>query len=252
MASCGILAGKVAFVTGAGSGIGRATCRLLARDGAKVIAADRNLQAAQETANQLNGERATAAAVEVDVASLTSVQQAVAAALSIYKQAPSIVVNSAGITRDNYLLKMPERDYDDVYSVNLKGTFLVTQQLAKAMIEQQLQGGSIINLSSIVAKMNNVGQANYAATKAGVISLTEVASKELGKFGIRVNCILPGYIDTPMVAVVPDKIKEQVVQKCPLARLGKPEEIAEVIAFLASEKASYVTGAAIEVTGGLK
>ncbi|XP_034481039.1 estradiol 17-beta-dehydrogenase 8-like [Drosophila innubila] len=246
----GILAGKVAFVTGAGSGIGRATCRILARDGAKVIAADRNLPAAQETAKQLGAERA--AALEVDVSSVQSVQSAVTAALAQFQQAPSIVVNSAGITRDGYLLKMPERDYDDVYSVNLKGTFLVTQQFAKAMIEQKLSNCSIVNLSSIVARMNNMGQANYAATKAGVISFTEVASKEFGKFGIRVNCILPGYIDTPMVAVVPDQIKQQVVQRCPLGRLGQPDEIAEVIAFLASQKSAYVNGAAIEVTGGLK
>ncbi|SPP88524.1 estradiol 17-beta-dehydrogenase 8 [Drosophila guanche] len=246
----GILAGKVALVTGAGSGIGRATCRLLARDGAKVIAADRNLESAKETAQELGAERS--AALQVDVSSATSVQAAVAEALLKFKQAPSIVVNSAGITRDGYLLKMPERDFDEVYSVNLKGTYLVTQYFAKAMIEQQLQGGSIVNLSSIVARMNNMGQANYAATKAGVISFTEVAANEFGKFGIRVNCILPGYIDTPMVAVVPEAIRQQVVQRCPVGRLGKPEEIAEVIAFLASAKASYVNGAAIEVTGGLK
>ncbi|KAH8409133.1 hypothetical protein KR009_008500, partial [Drosophila setifemur] len=234
-------------MTGAGSGIGRATCRLLARDGAKIIAADRNLKAAQETVQGLDGK-----ALEVDVSSPSSVQSAVAEALKKFQQAPSIVVNSAGITRDGYLLKMPERDFDDVYSVNLKGTFLVTQYFAKAMIEQQLKDGSIVNLSSIVAKMNNIGQANYAATKSGVISFTEVASKEFGRFGIRVNCILPGYIDTPMVAVVPDAVKEQVVQKCPLGRMGQPEEIAEVIAFLASPSSSYVNGAAIEVTGGLK
>ncbi|XP_020803027.1 estradiol 17-beta-dehydrogenase 8 [Drosophila serrata] len=248
--STGLLAGKVALVTGAGSGIGRATCRLLARDGAKVIAADRNLQAAQQTAQELGSDRS--AALEVDVSSSKSVQSAVTEALKAFQVAPSIVVNSAGITRDGYLLKMPEKDYDDVYSVNLKGTFLVTQAFAKAMIEGKLSGGSIVNLSSIVAKMNNMGQANYAATKAGVISFTEVASKEFGKFGIRVNCILPGYIDTPMVAVVPEAIKQQVVQRCPLGRLGQPEEIAEVIAFLASPKSSYVNGAAIEVTGGLK
>lgn len=236
-------------LAGAGSGIGRATCRLLARDGAQVIAGDRNLQSAQETAAQLGS---SAVAIQVDVASAESVQAAVAASLKQFKQAPSIVVNSAGITRDGYLLKMPEHDYDDVYRVNLKGTFLVTQHFARAMIEQQLEGGSIVNLSSIVARMNNVGQANYAATKAGVISFTEVASKEFGKFGIRVNCILPGYIDTPMVSVVPEKIKQQVVQRCPLGRLGQPEEIAEVAAFLASPKASYINGAAIEVTGGLK
>ncbi|XP_037927547.1 estradiol 17-beta-dehydrogenase 8 [Teleopsis dalmanni] len=246
----GPLFGKLAIVTGAGSGIGRATCRVLARDGAKVIAADRNLKAAEETANEIGTDVASAA--EIDVSSYESVNKTVQSIVSKFQKAPTIVVNSAGITRDGYLLKMPERDYDDVYSVNLKGTFLITQQFAKAMIANDSKGGSIINLSSIVAKMNNIGQANYAATKSGVISFTEVASKEFGKFGIRVNAILPGYINTPMVAVVPEKIKEQVKVRCPLGRLGKPEEIAEVIAFLASEKASYINGAAIEVTGGLK
>jgi len=245
----GPLFGKFAIVTGAGSGIGRATCRVLVRDGAKVIAADRNIKAAQETANEIGVE--SVAAIEVDVSSFASVTNAVSASIAKFKQPPSIVVNSAGITRDGYLLKMPERDYDDVYSVNLKGTFLVTQQFAKAMIEHNITGGSIVNLSSIVAKLNNIGQANYAATKSGVISLTEVACKEFGKFDIRVNAILPGYINTPMVAVVPDKIKDQVLAKNPLGRLGTPEEIAEVIAFLASQKSSYVNGASIEVTGGL-
>lgn len=190
--------------------------------------------------------------MEIDVANYDSVCQAVKYSCQQFQTAPSVVVNSAGITRDGYLLKMPEHDYDDVYSVNLKGTFMVTQQFAKAMIEHNIKGGSIVNISSIVAKMNNIGQANYAATKAGVISFTEVASKEFGKFGIRVNAILPGYINTPMVEVVPEKIKEQIVVRCPLGRMGEPNEIAEVIAFLASDKSSYVNGAAIEVTGGLK
>ncbi|GBP04721.1 Estradiol 17-beta-dehydrogenase 8 [Eumeta japonica] len=132
------------------------------------------------------------------------------------------------------------------------GHILVTQQFAKAMIEHNIKGGSIVNISSIVAKMNNIGQANYAATKAGIISFTEVAAKEFGKFGIRVNAIMPGYINTPMSEVVPEKIKEQIVVCCPMGRMGEPTEVAEVIAFLASDKSSYVNGAAIEVTGGLK
>jgi len=244
------LTGKFAFVTGAGSGIGRAVCKILVRDGAKVIAGDCNLNSATNTAETIGKDRVTP--VEVDVSSLKSVENAVASAIKVFQTAPSIIVNSAGITRDGYLLKLTEKDYDDVYSVNLKGTFLVTQQFAKAMIDQKVTGGSIINLSSIVAKMNNIGQANYAATKAGVVSLTEVASKEFGKFGIRVNAILPGYINTPMVAVVPEKIKAYVLQMCPLRRLGEPEEIAEVISFLASDKSSYINGASIDVTGGLK
>lgn len=164
---------------------------------------------------------------------------------------PSILVNSAGITRDNWLLKMTESEFDDVYKVNLKGTFLMTQLFAKAIIENNVSSGSVINISSIVAKINNVGQANYAATKAGVISFTKVASKEFGKFNIRVNAVLPGFIDTPMITTVPDNIRNKFIEQCPLKRLGNPNEVAEVIAFLASEKSSYVNGAAIEVTGGL-
>ncbi|XP_014087547.1 (3R)-3-hydroxyacyl-CoA dehydrogenase [Bactrocera oleae] len=245
-----VLLGKLAIVTGAGSGIGRATCRVLAREGARVIAADHNFKAATQTARDIGIDHVVA--LEVDVASMESVTKAVAASIAQFKQPPSIVVNSAGITRDGYLLKLTEKDYDDVYKVNLKGTFMMAQQFARAMIEHHIRNGSIINISSIVARISNPGQANYAATKAGVISLTEIAAKEFGKFGIRVNAILPGFINTPMVEVVPDKVKEDVLRRCPMGRLGRPEEIAEVIAFLASEKSSYVNGSAIEVTGGLK
>lgn len=243
----GPLFGKLAIVTGAGSGIGRAVCKVLARDGARIIAADKNLQTARETITELGQE---SSAVEVDVSSLDSVCKALSTCIEKYKQPPSIVVNSAGITRDRYLLKMEERDYDDVYKVNLKGTFLITQQFANAMVQYKISG-SIVNIASIAAKLTTVGQANYAASKSGVISFTEVAAKEFGKFNIRVNSILPGYIDTPMVDVVPEHIKEKVTRICPLGRLGKPEEVAEVISFLASKKASYINGASVEVTGGL-
>ncbi|XP_053947913.1 estradiol 17-beta-dehydrogenase 8 [Anastrepha ludens] len=245
-----VLLGKLAIVTGAGSGIGRATCRVLANGGAKVIVADCNLHAAEQTVKAIGRDHAIA--LEVDVASLESVSKAVTSSIEHFAQPPSIVINSAGITRDGYLLKMTEKDFDDVYKVNLKGTFLVTQQFARAMIDHHVRNGSIINISSIVARISNPGQANYAATKAGVISLIEIAAKEFGKFGIRVNAILPGFINTPMVDVVPEKIKEDMLQRCPVGRLGRPEEIAHVIEFLASEKSSYVNGAAIEVTGGLK
>lgn len=146
---------------------------------------------------------------------------------------------------------MLEKDFDDVIDVNLKGTFLVTQHFAKAMVEHNVKNGCITNLSSIVAKLSNIGQANYSASKSGVISITEVASREFGRFNIRVNAILPGYIVTPMSAVVPEKIVNQVIAKCPLNRMGQPEEIANVVSFLSSEKASYINGASIEVTGGL-
>ncbi|XP_055914536.1 estradiol 17-beta-dehydrogenase 8 [Eupeodes corollae] len=243
----GPLFGKLAIVTGAGSGIGRAVCKVLARDGARIIAADKNIQTAMETISNFGAE---SSAVEVDVSSLDSVCKALDTCIKKYKQPPSIVVNSAGITRDCYLLKMEERDYDDVYKVNLKGTFLITQQFAKAMVQYKVSG-SIVNISSIAAKLTTIGQANYAASKSGVISFTEVAAKEFGKFNIRVNSILPGYIDTPMVDAVPEHIKEKVSRICPLGRLGQPEEVAEVISFLASKKASYINGASVEVTGGL-
>ncbi|CAD7090957.1 unnamed protein product [Hermetia illucens] len=243
----GPLLGKVAFVTGAGSGIGRAICRVMSRDGAHIVAADKNLASAQETIATLGSE---ALALEVDVSSTDSVAKALSATLDKYKRPPGVIVNSAGIVRDNYFLKMPEKDFDAVYKVNLKGTFLVMQYFAKSLVEYK-KTGTIINLSSIIAKINNVGQANYTASKSGVISLTKVAAKEFGKFNIRVNAVLPGFIDTPMVAGIPDKAKEAALASCPLNRLGKPEEIAEVIAFLASDKASYINGATIEVTGGL-
>ncbi|XP_059614122.1 estradiol 17-beta-dehydrogenase 8 [Phlebotomus argentipes] len=241
------LAGKLAFVTGAGSGIGRATCRILARDGATVIAADRNLATAEETVKLLDNPEHSSVKVEVD--SSSSVRQALAFCLEKYKKPPSVVVNSAGITKDSFILKMPEEDFDAVINVNLKGSFTVMQTFAKSMVEQNT-GGSIINLSSVVAKSGNLGQANYSASKAGVEAMTRVAAKEFGRFNIRVNAILPGFINTPMTGTVPDKVKNMIIQQTALKRFGEPEEIAEVIAFLASDKSSYVTGASIDVIGG--
>ncbi|GAB0090296.1 estradiol 17-beta-dehydrogenase 8 [Sergentomyia squamirostris] len=242
-----LLVGKLAFVTGAGSGIGRATCRILARDGATVIAADRNLATAEETVTLLGDPSHSSVKVEVD--SSASIQEALAFCLEKYKKPPSVVVNSAGITKDNFIVKMREEDFDAVISVNLKGSFMVMQAFAKSMIAQKVSG-SIVNLSSVVAKSGNLGQANYSASKAGVEAMTRVAAKEFGKFNIRVNAVLPGFINTPMTQTVPDKVKEMIIQQTALKRFGEPEEIAEVIAFLASDKSSYVTGASIDVIGG--
>lgn len=186
----------------------------------------------------------------MDVSSPDSISRALAEILSKFNRPPSVVVNSAGITKDNFLLKMSENDFDAVIDVNLKGTFLVIQNFANAMVEHEIGNGSIINMSSIIGKIGNIGQTNYAASKAGVEAMTRCASKEFGKFQIRVNSILPGFIDTPMTEIVPQKVKDIMVQQCPLRRFGKPEEVAEVIAFLASDKSSYINGASIEVTGG--
>lgn len=159
----------------------------------------------------------------MDVSSQESISNALGEILNKYKKPPSIIVNSAGITRDNFLLKMSESDFDAVVNVNLKGTFLVMQNFAKAMIEHDISNGSIVNLASIVGKTGNIGQANYASSKAGVESMTRVASKEFGKFNIRVNAVLPGFIKTPMTDTVPDKLKQVVTQMCALKRFGEPE-----------------------------
>ncbi|XP_028029612.1 estradiol 17-beta-dehydrogenase 8 [Bombyx mandarina] len=251
----GLVVGRLALVTGAGSGIGRAACQVLSKEGATVIAADRNYEAAVQTikthtalAPGTNGGEEHSA-VELDVSNSKAVQDLVQDTLKQYKKPPCIIVNSAGITRDNWMLKLSEEDYDSVLNVNLKGTFLVMQAFAKAMAESSVSG-SVINISSIVGKYGNMGQTNYASSKAGVVAMTQSAAKELGKFNIRVNAILPGFIDTPIIKTVPDKVKEQIMKLVPLGRLGNPAEVAEVIAFLSSDKSSFITGAAIDVSGG--
>merc|ERR1711962_102340 len=185
-----------------------------------------------------------------DVSSKDSVNDCFKQILDKYKRAPDIIVNSAGITKDGFLLRMKEEDFDRVISVNLKGTYLVTQAGASLMKEQRLSG-SIVNIASIVGKAGNIGQANYTASKAGVVGFTKTAAKELGKFGIRVNVILPGFIKTPMTDVVPEKVKAGILSSVPLGSFGKPEDIAEVVAFLASERPKYITAASLDVNGGL-
>lgn len=191
-------------------------------------------------------------ALNVDVTNPHKIEKAFKNIINQFSTAPTIVVNSAGITRDNFLLKLSESDFDDVIKVNLKGTFLVMQSAVKAMIDAgTTDGGSIINISSIIGKVGNIGQCNYSASKAGVEALTKSASMEFGKLGIRVNAVLPGFIETPMTSTVPDNIKNMFIKRIPFERMGKPTEVAEVVAFLASSRSSYVNGTSIEVTGGL-
>ncbi|XP_011695436.1 PREDICTED: estradiol 17-beta-dehydrogenase 8 [Wasmannia auropunctata] len=245
-----LIAGKLAFVTGAGSGIGREVCRVFAREGANVIATDQNVKTAEETVATLEG--AGHVSLEVQVTDRNSIETAFKDILKQFSKPPTIIVNSAGITRDNFLVKLSDSNFDDVMNVNLRGTFLIMQTAVKAMIEANAtKDASIINISSIVGKRGNIGQSNYSASKAGVVAMTKSASMEFGQFGIRVNAVQPGFIDTPITATVPDKVKEYFIKNIPLQRLGKPQEVAEVIAFLASDKSSYVNGASIEVTGGM-
>ncbi|XP_012253865.2 estradiol 17-beta-dehydrogenase 8 [Athalia rosae] len=245
----GIVAGKLAFVTGAGSGIGRAVCQKLAKEGATVVAADLNAKRASETVALLEGSDHLSLAV--DVVSPNSINEAFVSVLQHYPKPPTLVVNSAGITRDNYFLKLSETDYDQVLDVNLKGTFLVTQIAVKAMINAEVSnGGSVVNLASIVGKLGNLGQSNYCASKAGVEGFTRGACIDLAKFGVRINAVLPGFIRTQMTDIVPEHIKTILIAKTAAGRMGTPDEIAEVVAFLCSNKSSFVNGASIDVTGG--
>nr|XP_003699839.1 PREDICTED: estradiol 17-beta-dehydrogenase 8 [Megachile rotundata] len=245
-----MVAGKLAFVTGAGGGIGREVCRLLTKQGAKVIAADRDLKSAEKTVASLNDSKHLA--LNVDVSDESSIKEAFKIAVNKYSVPPTIIVNSAGITRDQFILKLTQDDFDQALNVNLKGTFFTIQTAVKEMMNANVStGSSIINLSSIIGKIGNMGQANYAASKAGVIAITKTACLEFGQFGIRVNAVLPGFIETPMTETVPDNVKRMFIKRVALRRMGKPEEVAEVIAFLASSKSSYINGASIEVTGGM-
>ncbi|XP_012059835.1 PREDICTED: estradiol 17-beta-dehydrogenase 8 [Atta cephalotes] len=245
-----LVAGKLAFVTGAGSGIGKEVCRVFAREGAIVVATDQNIKTATETIATLEGAGHTA--LDVQVTDRNSVETAFKHVLEQFSRPPTVIVNSAGIIRDNFLIKLSDNNFDDVINVNLKGTFLVMQTAVKAMIEANAtKDSSIINISSIVGKNGNIGQSNYSASKAGVVAMTKSASMEFGQFGIRVNVVLPGFIDTSMTMTIPDKVKELFIKNISLQRMGKPQEVAEVIAFLASDKSAYINGTSIEVTGGI-
>lgn len=244
-----MLANKVAFVTGGARGLGEAIARVMAREGAQVAVSDLDASQCQNVIANLQ-QPDHHLPLKVDVSCKQSVTDAVQQIQDKYSRPPDIVVNSAGITMDKYLLRMTEESFDKVIDVNLKGTFLVNQIAANAMKQAEIKG-SIINISSVVGKTGNVGQANYTASKAGVLAFTKTAAKELGKFGIRVNCICPGFIKTAMTDAVPEHVQQMILFQIPMGAFGEPDDIAETAAFLASEKAKYINGAAIDVNGGL-
>lgn len=244
-----MLSGRLAVVIGAGSGIGRAVCRVFASEGATVIGADMNEKGMEETLAMIK-DTGDHQSFQCDVSSSASVNNLLDKIKEKYSSAPQVAVNSAGITRDRTMMKLTEEDFDKVVNVNLKGTWLLNKAVGKAMLTNKVQG-SIVNISSLVGKTGNIGQTNYAASKAGVIGITKSMAKEMGKFNIRVNAVLPGFIETPMTETVPENLMQMTKLLIPLGRLGNPEEIANTCAFLASDKSSYITGATIEVTGGL-
>lgn len=242
------LEGKVCMITGAASGIGKAASLLFAQEGAIVAACDvseSSLNALVEEAKDLPGK------VEpyvLDVTNREQVKEVVESIVQKYGRI-DVLVNNAGITRDALLVRMKEEDWDAVINVNLKGVFNVTQAVVPHMIKQR--SGSIINVSSVVGVYGNPGQTNYAASKAGVIGMTKTWAKELAGRNIRVNAVAPGFIETPMTEKLPDKAREAALSRIPLGRFGKPEEVAQVYLFLASDESSYITGQVIGVDGGL-
>lgn len=240
---------KVTIVTGGGQGIGQATCEIFAREGAKVVVADINDQAAHATAEKITAAGGQALAVYVNVTEQASVDAMVAKTLEWGGGRIDALINNAGITKDAQLVKMTEAQWDAVIAVNLKGVFLCGQAVAKVMREQG--SGSIANATSISGLYGNFGQSNYAATKGGVIAMTYTWSIELGPKGVRVNAIAPGFTETPMLESVPEKVLDDIRAKTPLRRLGKPEDIANAYLFLASDESSFVTGQVIAVNGGL-
>lgn len=242
------LAEKVAIVTGAGRGIGEATAIKFAKEGAKVVVADVNSEDINGTVQAITEAGGQAIGMVVDVTKVEQVEKMVSDTAEQFGSV-DIVVNNAGITADAQLIKMEEAQWDRVIDVNLKGVFNVAQAAAKVMKEQK--SGVILNASSVVGLYGNFGQTNYAATKWGVIGMTKTWAKELGRFGIRVNAVAPGFIMTPMVEKMPEKVLEMMKGKSPLGMLGQPEDIANAYTFLASDEARYVTGTVLSVDGGV-
>ena len=239
---------KVALVTGAAQGIGRAVALVLARNGADIVVSDINLEKAEETAKEIEGIGPKAMAIRVNVANPGDVEGMVDAVLERFGRI-DILVNNAGIARDKLILRMTEEDWDAVLNINLKGTFNCTKAVVKQMSKQR--SGKIVNIASVSGEMGNPGQANYSASKAGVIGFTKTIAREFAQRGINVNAIAPGYIQTPMTEALPEKAKEELKRMIPVERLGQPEDVAEAVLFLVSESSSYITGHVLNVNGGI-
>lgn len=239
---------KVALVTGGAQGIGRTISEELARAGAHVVLGDVNLEGSQAIAEAINISGGSASAVKIDVSNATEVREVFDFIIKD-KKPVDILVNNAGITRDGLMVRMKESDWDLVLDINLKGSFLCSQQAAKQMMKQK--SGAIVNIASIVGVMGNFGQANYSASKAGVIGLTKTLAREVASRGIRVNAIAPGFIDTEMTRVLDEEVRQKLIEQIPLARLGLPEDVARCVNFLVSDKSSYITGQVINLNGGM-
>lgn len=242
------LADKTAIITGGANGIGKETALLFAKNGAKLIIADFDEHSGTSTVEEVRALGAQAHFVKADVSAADDVNQLVTRTVEAFGRV-DILVNNAGITRDGWLVKMEQAQWERVIGINLTGVFLCTQAVAGLMIAQG--EGVILNAASVVALYGNVGQTNYAATKAGVIGMTKTWAKELGPKGVRVNAVAPGFVATAMTEKVPEKVLQLMKEQTPLRRLGQPRDIANAYLFLASDEASFINGAVLSVDGGL-
>jgi 3-oxoacyl-[acyl-carrier protein] reductase len=239
---------RVAFITGASRGIGRACAQALSLAGARVILAARNREKLDELAGEIRANNREAYVVEIDLSSPDSIKHGFAKAHSEFG-ITEILVNNAGVTKDGLAVRMKHEDWQSVLDTNLTGAFICTQQVLQPMM--RARWGRVINISSVVGEMGNAGQANYSASKAGLIGLTKSLAQEMGSRGITVNAVAPGFVQTDMTGVLSDEMKEKLLTNIPLKRMGDANDVAAAVKFLASEDAAYITGHVLDVNGGL-
>ncbi|MEI6514917.1 MAG: 3-oxoacyl-[acyl-carrier-protein] reductase [bacterium] len=242
------MTGKVALVTGAARGIGQAIAKKLAAEGCDVALCDLKAEWLAETVGLIEAAGRKVKCFEADVSNAAAVETVVDGVMKEFGRV-DILVNNAGITKDTLMIRMSEQDWDAVISVNLKGTFLFTKAVARPMMKQRT--GTIVNVASIIGLIGNAGQCNYAASKAGVIALTKSAARELASRNVRVNAVAPGFIQTKMTEALPEEVRKKMMDAIPMGRFGQPEDVANVVLFLAGETSSYMTGQVLTVCGGM-
>ncbi|PKM92668.1 MAG: 3-oxoacyl-ACP reductase [Elusimicrobia bacterium HGW-Elusimicrobia-4] len=240
---------KVAIITGGAQGIGMAIAEKLADEGAKIVIVDVMEEAAKKTAEEISkAQNVETASLKVDVSSSIETEQMIKKTVEKFGKI-DIMINNAGITRDNLLIRMSDDEWDKVISINLKGVFNCSKAAAKIMMKQR--AGKIVNIASVVGLMGNAGQANYSASKGGVIALTKTMARELASRNINVNAVAPGFIKTAMTEKLPEDAKKKLTDLIPLTRLGNPSDVANIVAFLCTDESSYITGEVISVNGGM-